>query len=228
MMLHDDAGSEARTGAGSADVLDPAALLFEFELRRLNGVVGAEVEPGPTPDSPTTVRVAVAQASGGLRERVLEAARGFTEGPVRVEIVNISGDAVAPVRPQRVRLVSVGESPEGSVEVQLSYGRRRGVGRSQPQRFVGPARATLSALRDLGARIPFRLDAVTRLGSDEEGAVVVALTGDQRRTFRIGVVRGTDDQYCTVRATLNALNRHLEDPLVLVPESEGKGHFDDR
>jgi len=90
----------------------------------------------------------------------------------------------------------------GGVEVTLFFRRRCGRGRAGPGPD-GAAQATLSALRDLGAEVPFRL---VDLQEDARG-VSVALAGRGRP--RRGIAARPDVLEAASRATLASLNRYL-------------------
>lgn len=103
---------------------------------------------------------------------------------------------------RRVRHAGARTLEAGGVEVTLVFQRRRGRGRAGPGP-LGAAQATLSALRDLGAEVPFRL---VELQADARG-VAVALVGRGRP--RRGIAARPDLLEAASRATLASLNRYL-------------------
>jgi hypothetical protein len=95
------------------------------------------------------------------------------------------------------------------VEVHLSHEARRTVGRARAGKSVSTALATLEALQDLGLPVPFTVRSAVRLGLGIDGAVVVTLAGPGGD--RMGLGRAATTDHATVKATLQALNRFLEE-----------------
>lgn len=212
----DDPGPTPPKPAEARALSADDVLRLELTLRRLPGVVTAAVKMVPDPEAGLAVTVGALEPQAVLRDLVLEATRGEADGPVRLDIVDLAAGLSQPAarRPARVRLIAVRPGPNGDeVEVHLAHGGRRSVGRSSDTPLVGPARATMSALRELGAVLPYELEVITRLGPDPSAPVLVVLRSDRRSHDRMGVVRGGDTRVSTVRALLHALNRHLEETL---------------
>lgn len=200
---HDDAD---RHEEPATDVLG-----IELELRRIVGVVSARVEH-PSPGEPLSISIAVVGSTVGVADAALAAARPYFEGSVEVDVIEVAPPGAPPAGPvqERVRLLGVYAAPEQNrVEVHLAHGDRQAVGRSADLRLIGVARATMGALRSLGAHLPFEVEAITRLGPGGGAPVLVRLTADSGST-RLGVVAAEDGHQATVRALLHALNRHLE------------------
>jgi len=211
---HDDVGRDELLRA--TDVLD-----IELELRRIVGVVSARVEHR-VPEEPLSISVAVVGSTAGVADAALAAARPYFEGPVEVDVMEVAPPAVhrAPRAQERVRLLGVYAAPEQNrVEVHLAHGERQAVGRSADRRLIGVARATMGALRSLGAHLPFDVEAITNLGPAGTGPVLVRLTALDSGSTRLGVVAAEDGHQATVRALLHALNRHLEQ--AFAPEGPG-------
>jgi hypothetical protein len=199
----DDDGDDT---ANEVDVLG-----IELELRRIVGVVSARVEH-PSGGEPLAISVAVVGSTSGVVEGALAAARPYFEGAVEVEVLEISPPAAAEGSRlgERVRLLGVYAGPEESpVEVHVAHGGRQAVGRSADRRLTGVARATMEALRALGADVPFEVSAITNLDPAGSGPVLVRLISEDG-SIRLGVVAAEDEHQATVRALLHALNRHLE------------------
>ena len=195
-----------------ADAADVDLLGVELELRRIVGVVAARLEI-PSEAEGLAVSLAVVGQTAGVSEAALGALRAFYDGPVDIEVIEMSPNP----RPEgrrafdRVRLLGVYTSPEAEqVEVHLGLASRQAVGRSADRRLIGVARATMAALRALGANLPFEIEAITNLGPDPTGPVLVLLRATESGDQRLGVVKAGDSHQATVRALLHALNRHLE------------------
>ena len=184
---------------------------IELELRRIVGVVSARVEHAP--EEPLAISLAVVGSAVGVAEAAIAATRPYFEGGVEVQVIEVSPPAASEESrtPERVRLLGVHFRPQqAGVEVHLAHGDRQAVGRSADRRLVGVARATMGALRALGADVPFDVQAITNLGPGGTGPVLVRLTTEDSGSIRLGVVAADDEHQATVRALLHALNRHLE------------------
>jgi hypothetical protein len=191
---------------------DVDLLGIELELRRIVGVVSARVEHGSEAE-PLAISLAVVGSTVGVAEAALAATRPYFEGGVEVQVIEVSppGAPQESRAPERVRLLGVYVGPEAArVEVHLAHGDRQAVGRSADRRLIGVARATMGALRALGADLPFDVEAITSLGPGGSGPVLVRLTTADSASTRLGVVAADDEHQATVRALLHALNRHLE------------------
>lgn len=188
---------------------------IELELRRIVGVVSARVDAPPS--GGLSLSLAVVGSRSGVAEAALIAVRPYFEGAVDVEVIEVAPpqarEAPEEERPaaDRVRLVAVYASPGApQVEVHLAHGARQAVGRSADRRLIGVARATMGALRALGADVPFEVEVITSLGPGATGPVLVRLSATESGGTRLGVVSARDGHQATVRALLHALNRHLE------------------
>ncbi|HET6795394.1 MAG TPA: hypothetical protein VFH45_13175 [Acidimicrobiales bacterium] len=188
---------------------------LELELRRLAGVVAVAID---AQDGTTSIRVtADARSSPSLRPLALQVARAFCEGPLSVELLEASGDhdgrdsRVLSRTSARVRVIAVDLTPgDSEVSVHLGYGDGRSVGRSRSAPLIGAVRATLAALQGLGAELPFQIRAVSRLAAGPYAPVMVALRPTDGGAERLGIARSGSDVDSACRATLHALNRHLE------------------
>jgi hypothetical protein len=199
---------------------------LELELRKLPDVVAVGFE-GPSVDAPVaedavlTVHVLVSdtEVRAAVEQHALDLGRLHLGRPLRV-IVAPEGDGEAsevinttptPVLLSRVRLVEVGLADGGrAVEVTLSLGDLRAVGRGPAGTPGGAAGATLLALRQLGWAVPFSIGSGVRLAVGAAGAVLVHLVGPDGD--RLGVSVGDTAERAAAKATLQALNRWLDDP----------------
>ncbi|HEY2427809.1 MAG TPA: hypothetical protein VGI06_02685 [Acidimicrobiales bacterium] len=200
---------------------------LELELRKLPDVVAVGFE-GPavgtpvTDDAILTIHLVVAdpEARAAVEAQALDLGRLHLARPLRIvvgpdsEVVGVdAADQVPghPSRPSRVRLagVSLVEAGRG-VEVTLLHGEGRATGRGASGTPSGAAEATLVALRQLGWSVPFDVGAGVRLAVGATGAVLVHLRGGDGD--RLGVSVGETAETAAVKATLQALNRWLDDP----------------
>jgi hypothetical protein len=185
--------------------------VLELELRRLPGVVGI----GYSDEGDTVVLHVLAEVptSGPaeLRRQVSQRARAHVDKPLVIELEDMGGGRASTQRPVRVRLEGVrvdGFSQE--LDVHLGLGARRVVGRGPAGSPADAAAATLDALAELGATLPFRIDAATAaLRHSPDHAVVVVLEPDSRSPKLYGVARAPSMEEAAARATLHALNRYL-------------------
>jgi hypothetical protein len=95
------------------------------------------------------------------------------------------------------------------MEVHLSHRGLHSVGRApagSPEQAVG---ATLRALSELGAKLPFRVEAAAAPVAGAAHAVIVILEPEDEDGTRYGVARGSTIEEAAARATLHALNRYL-------------------
>jgi hypothetical protein len=214
-------GEERVTRSASNDWATSAAavVLADVEsagppdLQQLERMEPAPVqtEPPPTPADPRAVgpptRGATDDADFGT---------GEDHPPPSVVTGRRGSDRVkqpgrqARTRP-RVALLGVHVVDGGrEVEVHLGHEARRTVGRGRAGRTSSTVLATLEALQDLGWALPFTLRTTVRLGLGVDGAVAVVLGGPGGD--RLGLGRAATPDHATVKATLQALNRFLEDP----------------
>jgi hypothetical protein len=208
---------------------------LELELRKLPDVVaigfeGPAVDSAVVDDAILTVHVLVTnpEARTAVEAQALDLGRLHLGRPLRILVAPEgdapSADAAATVAvgapagaagiaslPSRVRLVSVNLVEAGrAVEVTLGHGEVRAVGRGASGSPSGASGATLAALRQLGWSVPFDVASGVRLAVGATGAVLVYLTGADGE--RLGVSIGETAEQAAVKATLQALNRWLDDP----------------
>lgn len=197
---------------------------LELELRKLPDVVAVGFEGTDGEDSLILVHLLVSDpgARATVEEQALDLGRLHLGRPLRVVIAPeddgaapSSSDAFrgfTPVRSaSRVEFLGVAFVDDGdSLEVTLGHGDRRAVGRGPTGSLAGAASAVLAALRQLGWSVPFQLESSVRLAVGNAGAVLVHLIGPDGD--RLGISLGETAEQAAVKATLQALNRWLDDP----------------
>lgn len=201
---------------------------FELELRKLAGVTAVGFE-GAGPDRPLATEelltVHLLINDPGLRAEVeveaMDLGRLHHPHPLRIAVsiegeepgegISAGPEAASAMAPSRVRLASVGVAGDsGALEVTLAHGETRGLGRAAAGTPAAAVVATLAALRQMGWSIPFEVESAVRLAMGSTGAVLVHLVG--RDGERLGVSSGANAEEAAVKATLQALNRWLDDP----------------
>ena len=199
---------------------------FELELRKIASVVAVGFEgasPGQPigPEDVLTVHVLVADLAARpmVEQQAVDLGRLHHARPLRV-VVSIEGEepgtgldaaaAAVAAPPSRVRVTSINPAAGPGTEVTLAHGEVTATGRGQGGTPAGAASATIAALRQLGWSIPFDVESAVRLAMGTTGAVLVHLIGKEGE--RLGVSSGASAEDAAVRATLQALNRWLDDP----------------
>jgi hypothetical protein len=179
---------------------------LELELRQIPGV--RMVAFGERNDV-LLVQVALGEDADEyeLRHRASAIAAAHLEGPHIVEVVGDGGRGG-----ERVRLLAVIVLPDQEVEVHLGKGGRRTIGRRRdPDEIAAAVGGALEALEALGLDVPFAPGWAGSLGEPSGQAIAVSLEpvhGAATGT-RWGVAVGPSPTEAAVRATLDALNRHL-------------------
>lgn len=176
---------------------------LELELRRLPDVAFVGFLPR---DGVVVVQVMLLGSPDAteVKARAEQLCRAHLDTPFTIEI---AGSTRAP----RIQLVSVGvrrDAGSDELEVQLSFGGIRGVGRGRPGDAADVARATFEALRSLGAAVPFDVEDAARFEHSLGEGVVVILASEESGG-RYGVAAGGTMEQAAARATLHALNRYL-------------------
>ena len=178
---------------------------LELELRRLPDV--AFVGYGDRAEVLVVHLVAHSQADGdSLRHEAERACRIHLD---RAFVVEITG----PSRPSRIRLVDVQQRATDEVEVRLALGTATTIGRAHGADPAAAAAATFRALQDLGAQVPFTVEAAA-LFEHVVGEGVMVVLGSEHAGPRYGVAGGKDVVQAAARATLHALNRYLSTQLL--------------
>ncbi|MFP5327074.1 MAG: hypothetical protein ACLGHT_06295 [Acidimicrobiia bacterium] len=177
---------------------------LELELRQVPGVAFVSVHAHED-GTPSVQAVAESAArTPEIRSQVDEIVSARLSGDAKLEFVS----------PPRERVEVVGVFPtEDRVVVALRHGPRniRVKSRStDPADIVG---ATLAALAELGADVPFRFEAAAAFEHQSSSGFLVMLDSNNGVGPRYGVARGPDERMAMVRATLSALNRHLDTAL---------------
>lgn len=111
-------------------------------------------------------------------------------------------------RPSRIRLLDVQTPHSDEVVVHLGFNGVYTSGRSRGSDPVAAASATFEALTELGADVPFRVEAAA-LFEHQVGEGVMVVLGSDDESPRYGVAGGSDAAQAGARATLHALNRYL-------------------
>lgn len=173
--------------------------LLELELRRLPYIDFV----GFIDRSDVLVVEVLASAEGDadtLRHQAERTCRAHLDRPFAVEV---SGSD----RKARIRLLHVGVE-DGEVEVHLGFDELRTVGRAPGHDPTAAASATFAALQQLGAFVPFGVEAAA-LFEHPVGEGVMLVLGSTQAGPRYGVAAGPDAAEAAARATLHALNRYL-------------------
>jgi len=185
---------------------------LELELRRLPGVAGVGFSDD---EGMVVVHVLAAMPEGlsALRRQIVQRARGFVDRPLVVDVQEVR---VAPPEASergRVKLVAVRvEAFTQEMEVHLLHAGVHSIGRAAAGSPTDAVGATMQALVDLGANLPFKVEAAATpvATDDEQQAVIVILEPEgELRGTRYGVARGETVEEAAARATLHALNRYL-------------------
>ena len=143
----------------------------------------------------------------GIRTAAERACFARLDRPFHVEIAGSS-------KRDRIRILDVrnlnGASPNGmpEIEVHLGYEGVRTIGRAPAGDAQDAARATFEALKKLGARVPFTIEAAA-LFEHPLGEGVMLVLGSTADGERYGVAAAHSVELAAVRATLHALNRYL-------------------
>ena len=196
---------------------------LELELRKLPEVLAVGFEgPGEgapiSDDAVITVHVFVTGDAprAQIEQQALDLGRLYVDRPLRVQLAPETDEEApavktARVATHRVKLVDVDLTDDGnSVEVTIERGDARVVASGPGASLSGSVDATIAALAELGWSIPFGVSSCVRLSVGTAGAVMVHLAGGGGE--RLGVATGSTPQRAAVKATLQALNRWLDDP----------------
>jgi hypothetical protein len=177
---------------------------LELELRQVPGV--RMVAFGEHNDV-IVVQVGVEESADEyeLRHRATAIAAAHLDGPHVVELVGEAGR-----EGERVRLLAVIVLPDQEVEVHLARGGQRTIGRHRSADEISAAvGGALDALGALGLDVPFAPGWAGSLGEPSGQAIAVSLESTDGTGTRWGVAVGPSPAEAAVRATLDALNRHL-------------------
>lgn len=191
---------------------DGAFDAMELELRQLPQVLAASVVP-----EPQHVAIHLLAAPGDvteLRRVAVEIAEGHVEGAIALDIAVASAaemrSGTNALPRQRVQLLTVRRpARDDEIEVHLAFRGARTVGRGPAASLAGTVHATVDALQGLGARLPFQLKTVTRVGIGDDTAVLVIFSSPGQPD-RLGIAQASNVEESTARATLCALNRFLD------------------
>jgi hypothetical protein len=185
---------------------DEALDVLEVELRQVPGV---RVVTFDVREDLLVVQLGVEPGTDDveLRSRASQAAGSMVDRPLVIEVL---GALPAAESARRVRLLAVLVLPGDEVEVHLTLGDQRTIGRRQhADEATAAAEATLDALQALGLPVPFRVRWSSALGTVREDAVAVSLVSEDDTAGRHGVAAAATRAEAAARATLHALNRYL-------------------
>jgi hypothetical protein len=191
----------AESGATALDLL-------ELELRQLTGVCLVTFEER---GDVLVVQLGVEPESDlpSVRQHAARAADSHLDRAVTVEVVG-GEPKRSNESARRVRLLATIALPDGEIEVHLTLGDRRTIGRRrQDDPRAAAVNATLDALGAMDIDVPFSLRWVGPLGETTEGAIAVSLKASDDTGGRYGVASADDPAEAAARATLAALNRLL-------------------
>ena len=140
-----------------------------------------------------------------LRHRATAVAAAHLDEPHVVEVVGEGGR-----EGERVRVLAVIVLPDLEVEVHLAKGGLRTIGRRRSGDEVSAAvGSVLEALVALGLDVPFTPGWSGPLPDPSGQPIAVSLEATSDASVRWGVAVGPSPAEAAVRATLDALNRHL-------------------
>src|ERR1700694_5001569 len=211
-------GRSARLGGNQKrrGMTEAALDALELELRLLSGVVGVGAERSAdalTIHLYVDPRANSIQETSELRRRASEIGRSHIEGPVFIEIEGANataGRGAFSSDSPRVNLLAIREDEiEDEVEVHLSHGGARTVGRGNSRQPGGAVTATIEALEQLGAQLPSRLKAIATVTMGSGQVTVVMLGASDDGPDRLGVARAATAAESASRATPQAPNRYL-------------------
>lgn len=176
---------------------------LELDLRRLPHVAYVGMLPR---DGTMIVQLVVLGSPdpAEVRLRAEQLCRVHLDVPFAVEIAGGG-------RPARVQVVGVevtGTPDDPRLKVELAFEGQRTTGEAPTADPTGAARATFEALKNLGAAVPFDIQAAA-LFQHELGEGVMVILGSPDAGGRYGVAAGPTVEQAAVRATLHALNRYL-------------------
>lgn len=177
--------------------------VLELELRRLPNVCYVGFQDR---DDAMLVQLLTLASPDplGIRASAERVCRAHLDRPFVVEIAGGT-------RPTRVRILDV-RMPEvdsgDELEVHLGYEGVRTIGRAKAGDPESAAAATFDALKRMGARVPFRVEAAA-LFEHTLGEGVMLVLASQSAGDRYGVAAAESVELAAVRATLHALNRYL-------------------
>lgn len=184
---------------------------LELELRRLPGVVGVgfSQEDGVVI---VHVQALVPEGLAALRRQIVQRARAFVDRTLVIDLQEVRRSEKDSER-GRVKLAGVRvQEFTQEMEVHLVHRGVHTVGRGTAGSAEEAVDATLQALLDLGADLPFhKVEAASAPvnGDDYQAVIVILEPEDANRGTRYGVAKGDTMEEAAARATLHALNRYL-------------------
>jgi len=186
---------------------------FELELRSLPGVLNVGMSHGDSGDVEAVKLVILGQSPGPIRTQATQIANLYYPG-VTIELEVADAAQSTSQVTSRVALLSADfDEVSGVCEVRLAFEGRVGVGQAKSGRLIGAVEGTLAALKDVDREIPFHLEAVTTVPTVRGCPVVVTLRSFTDDVDLYGIAQSDGDPLSAARATLNALNRFLTNPI---------------
>jgi hypothetical protein len=187
--------------------------LARLYLDRTVSVVVLPLGPVPAPPPPPPeVRLRAVEGEGVVAPSGGRVSSGALPG----------GGATAPTSAptsRRAALLGVHLAPGGAeIEVHVGRAGEQAIGRGAAGQPAAAAQATIDALGRLGWDIPFQVRSAVRLALGIEGAVVVSLSGPGGG--RMGIGQGAFPEEAAAKATLQALNRYVDDVRRIPPARE--------
>lgn len=156
---------------------------------RLDGSVVMHVLAEPTADT------------SALRKQATAICDSHLASPFALEVASAA-------RRSRIQLMEVEVAADAEVVVHLGHAGLSRSGRSTGIDPTAAAEATFDALANLGAPVPFRVEAAA-LFEHPLGDGVMVVLGSEATSPRYGVASGDNAVQAAARATLHALNRYL-------------------
>lgn len=201
--------------ATAASGFEPGGLAaLEVELRLLPGVLNVGFGP-LEPSGHVAVSVVALHGDVDLEATATKVARSY-HGAATVEVVDLSpvpsrGPTAAPLfSVERVALVSSSVDEGGQASVELAWRGASATGSGSGGALIGPARATLGALRGLGIEIAAGLASVStgRNLANSPVRVILRSPNDDEEEY-VGIAQASSASESSARATLAAFNRYV-------------------
>jgi hypothetical protein len=187
---------------------------MELELRLLPGVVNVGFGP-LDPSGHVAVTVVAFEPEADLEVTATRLARGF-QTAATIEVIDLSPPRQPGAVPEktnfvsdeRVALVVSSVDEAGQAAVELSWMGARATGAGAGGVLIGPARATLGALRGLGIEVDAVLASVSTGRGVANSPVRVILRSEQTGDEFVGIAQGASLPESAARATLAGFNRY--------------------
>jgi hypothetical protein len=186
---------------------------LELELRLLPSV--RNVGFGPLdPSGHIAVTLVAERADPDLEATATKIARSY-HATATVEVLDLSPGPAAPagasplLSVDRVALVRSAVDGGGRASVELAWRGASATGSGSGGALIGPARATLGALKGLGIEVDAGLASVSTGRNLSNSPVRVILRSDAEDGEFVGIALGSTAPESSARATLAAFNRYV-------------------